>query len=86
VRRLPRRPRVRISAVAHLGGGRERDGAGSKIYEELSAALGVRYERVAASLDGKCSREQWLKCNVTAPIPGVVAAVRSAAAEVARGS
>ena len=61
-------------------------GGGSKIYEELSAALGVRYERVAASLDGKCSREQWLKCNVTAPIPGVVAAVRSAAAEVARGS
>ena len=53
---------------------------------QLSAALGVRYERVAASLDGKCSREQWLKCNVTAPIPGVVAAVRSAAAEVARGS
>ena len=46
----------------------------------------MRYERVAASLDGKCSREQWLKCNVTAPIPGVVAAVRSAAAEVARGS
>jgi hypothetical protein len=44
------------------------------------------HERVAASLDGKCSREQWLKCNVTAPIPGVVAAVRSAAAEVARGS
>ena len=57
-----------------------------KIYEELSAALGVRYERVAASLDGKCSREQWLKCNVTAPPERVVAAVRSAAAEVARGS
>ena len=50
------------------------------------AALGVRYERVAASLDGKCSREQWLKCNVTAPPERVVAAVRSAAAEVARGS
>jgi hypothetical protein len=46
----------------------------------------VRYERVAASLDGKCSREQWLKCNVTAPPEGVVAAVRSAAAEVARRS
>ena len=61
-------------------------GGGSKIYEELSAALGVRYERVAASLDGTCSREQWLKCNVTAPPERVVAAVRSAAAEVARGS
>ena len=45
-----------------------------------------RHERVAASLDGKCSREQWLKCNVTAPPERVVAAVRSAAAEVARGS
>ncbi|EOD14042.1 hypothetical protein EMIHUDRAFT_211980 [Emiliania huxleyi CCMP1516] len=52
-------------------------GAKANIYEALSAALGVRYERVAATLADSCPSARWLQCNVTASPQKVTAALEA---------